>query len=119
MTMIIGIVTEVAVFYLSEFEDLVGKGKGPAAALVEAGQRRFRAIAMTTIAAILTLMPLALAIGEGSAMQQPLAVAIISGLLVQLPLVLLVMPSLYALLGGARHHAARDAAVELADPSTT
>ncbi len=54
---------------------------------------------MTSFAAIRTLAPLALAIGEGSAMQQPLAVAIIAGLIAQLPLVLLVMPSLYALLG--------------------
>ncbi|HXS04890.1 MAG TPA: efflux RND transporter permease subunit, partial [Rhodanobacter sp.] len=46
----------------------------------------------------LTLLPLALALGQGSQMQQPLAVAIISGMLLQLPLVLLVMPVLYALL---------------------
>ena len=102
MTMIIGIVTEVAIFFFSEHRSLVDEGVAPRAALVEAGRRRFRAIAMTTIAAILTLMPLALAIGEGSAMQQPLAVAIIAGLIAQMPLVLLVMPSLYALLGGAR-----------------
>jgi multidrug efflux pump subunit AcrB len=56
---------------------------------------------MTTIAAILTLLPLALAIGQGSAMQQPLAVAIIAGLAVQLPLVLLLMPTLFALLRGS------------------
>ena len=67
-------------------------------ALVEAGQNRMRPIAMTTLAAILTLLPLALAIGQGSSMQQPLAVAIISGLVVQLPLVLLVMPSVFLLL---------------------
>lgn len=54
-----------------------------------------RPIAMTTVAAILTLLPLAFAIGQGSAMQQPLAIAIISGLIVQLPLVLLVMPVIY------------------------
>ena len=52
---------------------------------------------MTTLAAILTLMPLALAIGAGSGMQQPLAVAIISGLIVEFPLVLLAMPVLIGL----------------------
>jgi multidrug efflux pump subunit AcrB len=51
---------------------------------------------MTTLAAILTLLPLALALGAGSEMQQPLAIAIISGLIVQLPLVLIVMPVLYS-----------------------
>jgi multidrug efflux pump subunit AcrB len=64
-------------------------------ALIGAGRNRMRPIVMTTLAAILTLLPLALAIGQGSAMQQPLAVAIISGLIVQLPLVLPMMPALY------------------------
>ncbi len=64
---------------------------------LEAARNRFRPIAMTTLAAILTLMPLALAIGAGSGMQQPLAIAIISGLLAQFPLVLLTMPVLIGL----------------------
>ncbi len=54
-----------------------------------------RPIAMTTLAAILALIPLALALGQGSEMQQPLAIAIISGLLVQIPLVIIVMPLVY------------------------
>lgn len=95
MTMIIGIVTEVAIFYFSEQQDIAGAGTLPAS-LIEAGQNRMRPIAMTTLAAILTLLPLALALGAGSEMQQPLAIAIISGLLVQLPLVLIVMPVLYS-----------------------
>jgi len=49
---------------------------------------------MTTLATILALLPLALAIGQGSAMQQPLAIAIISGLIFQMPLVLIVLPVL-------------------------
>jgi multidrug efflux pump subunit AcrB len=53
---------------------------------------------MTTIAAILALLPLAFALGQGSATQQPLAIAIISGLMVQLPLVLLLLPVLLKLL---------------------
>lgn len=56
-----------------------------------------RPIAMTTFAAILALMPLALGIGQGSAMQQPLAIAIISGLVAQLPLTLIVLPALLRL----------------------
>ncbi|AXF24884.1 transporter [Burkholderia pyrrocinia] len=99
MTMIVGIVTEVAIFYVSEFQGLVrDEGMAPDAALLAAGRNRLRPIAMTTIAAILALLPLAFALGQGSAMQQPLAVAIISGLIVQLPLVLLVLPALLQLL---------------------
>ena len=96
MTMIIGIGTEMAIFLVSEFFDL-SREMPPRRALLEAARNRFRPIAMTTLAAILTLMPLALAIGAGSGMQQPLAIAIISGLLVQFPLVLLAMPVLIGL----------------------
>jgi multidrug efflux pump subunit AcrB len=52
---------------------------------------------MTTLAAMLTLLPLALAIGQGSGIQQPLAIAIIAGLILQYPLVLLAMPALIGL----------------------
>jgi CzcA family heavy metal efflux pump len=97
MTMIVGIVTEVAIFYFSELQDAENSMKLHDA-LHEAGQHRTRPIVMSTLAAILTLLPLALALGQGSQMQQPLAVAIIAGMLVQLPLVLLVMPVLYSLL---------------------
>ncbi len=97
MTMIVGIVTEVAVFYFSEYSDLM-QTMDMLPALIEAGKNRMRPIVMTTFVAILTLLPLALAIGQGSAMQQPLAIAIISGLLVQVPLALVVLPTLYYLL---------------------
>jgi multidrug efflux pump subunit AcrB len=99
MTMIVGIVTEVAIFYFSEFAALMPH-RTVREALIEAGQNRMRPIAMTTFAAIMTLLPLAFALGAGAAMQQPLAIAIISGLVVQLPLVLLVMPTIFALLHG-------------------
>jgi multidrug efflux pump subunit AcrB len=99
MTMIIGIVTEVAIFYVSELNGLVRDDGVPfEKALIAAGRNRLRPIAMTTIAAILALLPLAFALGQGSAMQQPLAIAIISGLIVQLPLVLLLLPVLLKLL---------------------
>ncbi len=100
MTMIIGIVTEVSVFYYSEYQDLANLD--PAERLVQAGINRMRPIAMTTFAAILALMPLALGIGQGAAMQQPLAIAIISGLVVQLPLVLTLLPTLLVLFGKAK-----------------
>jgi CzcA family heavy metal efflux pump len=97
MTMVVGIVTEVAIIYYNECYE------APAAAdsregMIIAGQARMRPIAMTTLAAILALMPLALGLGQGAQMQQPLAIAIISGLVVQLPLVLTVLPALLAIL---------------------
>ncbi len=97
MTMIVGIVTEVAIFYFSEYRELA-ESMDMLPALIEAGKNRMRPIIMTTFVAMLTLVPLALAIGQGAAMQQPLAIAIISGLFVQIPLALLVLPTLYYIL---------------------
>ncbi|MDR3416425.1 MAG: efflux RND transporter permease subunit [Nevskia sp.] len=96
MTMIVGIATEMAVFYVSEYTELA-REMPPRQALREASRNRLRPITMTTLAAILTLLPLALAIGPGSGIQQPLAIAIIAGLLIQFPLVLLAMPVLIGL----------------------
>ncbi len=93
MTMIVGIATEMAIFYVSEYTLLL-LTMPPRDALINASKNRLRPIAMTTLAAILTLSPLALDIGQGAGMQQPLAIAIISGLCVQFPLVLLALPVL-------------------------
>ncbi|MEO8925871.1 MAG: efflux RND transporter permease subunit [Caulobacteraceae bacterium] len=104
LTMVIGIVTEVAIFYFTEYDGLIAEGMAPARALIDAGVNRFRPIAMTTVAAILALAPLAL----GSSMQKPLAIAIIAGLIAQGPLVLLVMPALFRLIGGLGPAARQD-----------
>jgi len=101
MTMIVGIVTEVAIFYYSEYQTLPPSSSR----YIEAGINRMRPIAMTTFAAILALLPLALGFGQGAAMLKPLAIAIISGLLFQLPLVLVVLPALLALF---RSHRVRE-----------
>lgn len=95
MTMIVGIVTEVSIFYFSEYQALLKQNLSIQQAIVQAGVNRMRPIVMTTMAAILALIPLAIALGQGSEMQQPLAIAIISGLIVQVPLVIIVMPIIY------------------------
>jgi len=101
-TMILGIATEVAIFYFTEYDALLAEGMDADEALVQAGVNRLRPIAMTTIAAILALAPLALALGGRASMERPLAIAIIAGLVAQGPLVLLAMPAIYRLLGGTR-----------------
>jgi CzcA family heavy metal efflux pump len=92
ITMVVGIVTEIAIFYFCELNTYDKHGKEE---MIQAGIMRMRPIIMTSSIAILALMPLALGLGTGSAMQQPLAIAIISGLIFAVPLILLVMPALY------------------------
>jgi multidrug efflux pump subunit AcrB len=65
-------------------------------ALRHAAERRLRPIAMTTLATLFGLAPLALAVGAGSELQQPLAIAVIGGLSLSAALSLLVLPALAA-----------------------
>ncbi|WP_201313481.1 efflux RND transporter permease subunit [Dyella sp. EPa41] len=102
MTMIIGMGTEMAIFYVSEYVTLA-RTLPPHEALRTASRDRLRPITMTTLAAILTLLPLALALGAGAGIQQPLAIAIIAGLTLQYPLVLLVLPTLIGLAARRSH----------------
>ena len=99
LTMVVGIVTELAIFYFAEvsLDGVPGRE-----ALITAGLARLRPILMSASIAVLALLPLALGLGEGSAMQKPLAIAIIAGLIAGAPLVLLVLPAVFALLSGRR-----------------
>ncbi len=98
MVMIVGNVTEVAIFYFSEYAEL-REGGARDERLIAAGTHRLRAIVMTTLAAILALLPLALNWGQGGEMLKPLAIAIIVGLAVQLPLVLIGLPCWLVMFG--------------------
>jgi len=92
MVMIVGIATEMAIFLVSEYQLLL-ETMPPRQAIFEAALNRLRPIVMSTLAMILALIPLGIAIsGSGDQMLQPLAIAIIAGMFVQLPLVLFAMP---------------------------
>ncbi len=95
--MIIGIVAENAVFVMHEFHRGVNAGMSVDDALVAAAHMRARPILMTTLAAVLALLPLSLGIGAGSQMQQPLAIAVIGGFSVSSVLLFLGLPVLYRL----------------------
>jgi multidrug efflux pump subunit AcrB len=97
LVMILGIATEMAIFLASEYQSLA-REMPERQALREAALNRMRPIAMSTLAMILALLPLGVAIsGSGDQMLQPLAVAIIAGITVQLPLVLLALPVMIGL----------------------
>jgi len=92
VVMIVGIATEMAIFFASEYQALE-RSMPAREALHNAALNRLRPIVMSTLAMILALLPLGAAIsGSGDQMLQPLAIAIIAGIIVQLPLVLLAMP---------------------------
>jgi multidrug efflux pump subunit AcrB len=95
LTMVVGMVTELVIFYLAEID----QGRAiDGESLREAGRKRLRPIIMSALIAILTLAPLALGLSRGAGLQQPLATAIIFGLTAAVPLVLLFLPGLLLVL---------------------
>lgn len=64
-------------------------------AVLAAGRRRFRPVLMTSLAAILGMLPLAVALGAGAELLQPLAIAVIGGLCLSIPLSLILTPVMF------------------------
>lgn len=93
LTMIVGITAESAIFFASQWQDSVARMESHAA-LLHAGRTRLRPIVMTTLAAFLAMLPLALGVGSGADLLQPLAIAVASGMAAALPAVTLVLPVL-------------------------
>ena len=98
MIMIIGIVAENAIFLIHYIQLFRRQGVAINEAIIKAGKVRMRPIIMTTLAAVLALMPLAIGIGAGAQMQQPLAISVIGGFSLSAFLLLFVLPVFYAAL---------------------
>jgi multidrug efflux pump subunit AcrB len=94
LIMVIGIVAKNGILLLDANEKFRSVGFSPEEAIVQAGRRRLRPIVMTAIAAAAGMLPLALALGEGSQMLQPLAIAVIGGILISMVLSLVVTPAI-------------------------
>jgi multidrug efflux pump subunit AcrB len=94
MIMVIGIVAKNGILLLDAEQRYEALGIGPEEAMIQAGRRRLRPIAMTALAAIAGMLPLAFAIGSGSQMLQPLAIVVVGGLLSSLVLSLVVTPAI-------------------------
>ena len=77
------------------------RGLSRTEAIISAGRLRLRPILMATLTTVVGMLPLALALGEGSEMLQPLAVTIVSGLLFSVLVSLVLVPSVYRYLGRA------------------
>jgi CzcA family heavy metal efflux pump len=96
LLLLVGIVVKNGILLIDAANGQRSSGKSVTEALVIAGRLRLRPIVMTTCAAICGLLPLALGLGSGAAMEQPLAIAVIGGLSTATAFTLIVIPVLYA-----------------------
>jgi multidrug efflux pump len=114
--LLIGVVKKNAILIIDfALEAERARGLSATEAVREACLLRFRPILMTTLAAGLGALPLAIGFGEGAELRQPLGIAIIGGLVASQLLTLLTTPVVYVLLDRLRrrnadeHHLSRAA----------
>ena len=107
--LLIGIVKKNAILII-DFAIDAERSRGLSAidAVREACLLRFRPILMTTLAAILGALPLAIGFGEGAELRRPLGIAIIGGLVASQLLTLLTTPVVYVLLDKLRRRGAHE-----------
>ncbi|MBS0337760.1 MAG: multidrug efflux RND transporter permease subunit [Proteobacteria bacterium] len=106
--LLIGIVKKNAIMMIDFAIDAErNEGLSPEAAIFKACMLRFRPIMMTTMAALLGAVPLAIGLGEGAELRRPLGIAIVGGLVFSQLLTLYTTPVVYLYLDRFRLWAAR------------
>lgn len=95
LILLVGMSINTSIVMVDFANQLLAEGKGIREAIAEATVRRMKPIIVTTASNILGLVPMALAIEQGSAMQRPLAVTLIGGLVSSTILTLVVVPIIY------------------------
>jgi multidrug efflux pump len=116
--LLIGIVKKNAILIIDfALEAERSRGLTPLEAVREACLLRFRPILMTTLAAALGALPLAVGFGEGAELRRPLGVAIIGGLIASQLLTLLTTPVVYLLLDKLRRRGKNEHELSRATPA--
>jgi multidrug efflux pump len=115
--LLVGIVKKNAIMMIDFALHAERGGKAPEEAIFEACLLRFRPIMMTTMAALLGAVPLAVGFGYGSELRQPLGISIMGGLVLSQLLTLYTTPVVYLYLDRLRLRFSRKAAIARPSPA--
>ncbi|MFE1626528.1 efflux RND transporter permease subunit [Brevibacillus reuszeri] len=100
--MLVGIVVSNAILLIDRINLLRNRGMKTGEAIIQGTKDRVRPVIMTKLTAILGMLPMGLAMAEGSDLEAPLATAVISGLIFHTMVTLVLVPVLYSLFEGAK-----------------